>query len=579
MAFCNFSKEYDSGHTIIDNKFITKYLPEADGFAVKVYLYGLYLCENRETDFSVTNMAEALKTTEEEIRQAFAFWEDYDLVEILAKEPLTVQYLPVRSAVGRPKKIRYEQYADFNKELQRKMQKVGKFVSAGDYVKYMHFLEENTLQPQALLLIVEYCINKQGEAVSPSYIFNKAKKLIRAGLVTYEQVEKELSTYNAHEGDLLAVFTAMSAYQRTPDESDYALYKKWTENLGFAKDGVLTAARKLKRGTMNGLDLSLTELAEKGKLSAKEIESYLSDREVLASLTFRLGRKLGVKIQNPAPYIDEYVEKWYNYGFEDSSLLDLALFCMKTERGDFNSLDGLVQSLFADGVVSAEGVKEFLKGKNADLKLFTKLREACGAIRNNAANLSLIATWREWKFNDDMIIEAAKRSSTSANPIPYMNKILADWKRGGVYEVKDIPDNKTTGAGTGSTQNSRGYTNPAIEALNAKTDRERYYALLREKALTRADKYLAKANKNARFKEISTQLSKMEIALAKAEVFEPTKLPSLTEEKAELLKERRSILQTLGIDEEELKPQFTCAKCSDTGFLPSGVACNCYKAN
>ncbi len=579
MAFCNFSKEYDSGHTIIDNKFITKYLPEADGFAVKVYLYGLYLCENRERDFSASNMAEVLKTTEEQILQAFAFWEDYDLVEILAKNPLTVQYLPVRSAVGRPKKIRYEQYADFNKELQRKMQKVGKFVSAGDYVKYMHFLEENTMQPQAFLLVAEYCINKQGEAVSPSYIFNKAKKLIRGGYTTYEQVEKELSNYNTHEGDLLAVFTAMSAYQRTPDEGDYALYQKWTEHLGFAKDGILAAARKLKRGTMNGLDLTLSELAEKGKLLAGEVEEYLTERENLASLTFRLGRKLGVKIQNPTPYIDEYVEKWCTYGFEDVSLLDLALFCMKTERGDFNSMDDLVQKLFADGLVSKESVKDFLKAKNADLKLFTKLREMCGSIRSNATNLSLLTAWRDWKFSDEMILEAAKRSAASANPIPYMNKILSDWKRAGIYAPKDIPENKTAGAGTGSTPVNRGYINPAIEAINAKSDRERYYALLREKALSKADKFLAKANKNARFKELSTELSKMEIALAKAEVFEPKNLPALTEQKAALLRERRSILETLGIEEEQLLPQFSCIKCSDTGFLPSGVACNCYKPN
>ncbi|MBR4943247.1 MAG: DnaD domain protein, partial [Clostridia bacterium] len=202
MAFCNFSKEYDNGYTTIDNKFITKYLPEADGFAVKVYLYGLYLCENRETDFSASNMAEVLKTTEEKICEAFAFWEDYDLVEILSKNPLSVQYLPVRTAVGRPKKIRYEQYSDFNKELQRKLQKVGKFITANEYIKYMKFLEENSLQPQALLLIVEYCVTKQGEGVTPSYVFNKAKKLIRSGFTTYEQVEKALSNYNTHEGEL-----------------------------------------------------------------------------------------------------------------------------------------------------------------------------------------------------------------------------------------------------------------------------------------------------------------------------------------------------------------------------------------
>ena len=579
MAFCTFSKDLDNGYTIVDNKFITKYLPEADGFAVQVYLYGLYLCENRATEFGIASMAEVLKTTEENIRQAFAFWEDYDLVEILAQDPFTVQYLPVRTAVGRPKKIRYEQYADFNKELQRKMQKVGKFVSANDYVKYMHFLEENTLQPQALLLIVEYCVNKQGESVSPSYIFNKAKKLIRAGLTTYEQVEKELSNYNAHEGDLVAIFTALGGYQRTPDESDYTLYSKWTETLGFAKDGVLAAAKKLKRGTMLTLDITLTELAEKGKTDSAEIERYLTEREALVNFTFRVGRKLGVKVQNPAPYVDEYVEKWATYGFEENSLLDIALLCMRTERGDFNAMHELVKKLFQSGIVSPEAVKAFLKEKNGDLKLFTKLRDVCGSVRNNATNLSLVTTWREWGFGEEMVLEAAKRSAASASPIPYMNKILSDWKQAGVYAVKDIPENKTTGAGTSSMPISRSFVNPMIEAVNAKADRERYYAALREKAQSRADKFIAKANKHPRFKALNTELAKMEIALAKAEVFEPKTLPALTEQKAALLRERRSILDGLGIEEAQLQPQFACEKCSDTGFLPSGVACNCYKPN
>ena len=578
MAFCTFSKDVDNTYTLIENKFVTKYLPEADGFAVKVYLYGLYLCQNNSFEFSISSMAEVLKTTEEKISDAFEFWQDYDLVEILSREPFTVQYLPVKAAVGKPKRVHYEQYTDFNKELQRKMQRVGKFVSSGDYVKYMHFLEENNMQPQAFLLIAEYCINKQGEAISPSYIFNKAKKLMRSGITTYEQVEKELSSYNAHENDLSAVFIALSIFQRSPDESDYALYKKWAE-MGFAKDGVLATAKRLKRGSMNALDLTLDELAEKGKMEASEIDAYLADREMLANLTFRIGRKLGVKIPNPAPYIDEYTEKWYTCGFEESSLLDVALFCMKTSRGDFASMNTLLEKLFADGVVTKEGVKEFLKEKNDELKLFTKIQEICGTMKKTAVNLCLIKTWRDWKFSDEMILEAAKRSATSANPIPYMNKILSDWKQGGVYALNDIPENKTTGAGTSSSQNSRGYTNPAIEAVNAKSDRERYYSLLREKAQTRAEKFIAKANANTRFKEITTELSKMEIALAKAEVFEPTTLPALTQQKQSLLAERKTILSEMGIKETELTPQFVCGKCSDTGFLPSGAACNCYKPN
>ena len=582
MAFCSFSKDTDNSYTLLENKFITNYLPDADGFAVKVYLYGLYLCTRTQSDFDLASMAESLKATKESVMDAFSVWEDYDLVEILSKDPFTVQYLPVKSTIGKPKKIHYEKYQEFNKELQRKLQKVGKFVSSTDYGKYMRFLEENPLQPQALLLIVEYCINKQGETISPSYIFNKAKKLLAGGYSTYEQVERALSNYNVHESELIAVYNAMSVYMRTPDESDYALYAKWTETLGFRKNSVLAAAKRLKRGSMTSLDLTLEELAEKGKLEAKEIEDYLTDRETLANLTFRIGRKLGVKIQNPATYIDEYTEKWYTYGFEEGSLLDLALFCLKTERGNFEALHALVKELFAAGIVSPESVKGYLKDRNAELKLFTKLQSVCGGIRKNEMNLSMISTWRSWNFNDNMILEAATRSATSASPIPYMNKILSDWKQAGIFEVKNIPTQTHSGGVSTSSSHSNGnfkggYTNPAVEAANAKSARERYYSLLREKAQAKADKIIKTANGNARFKEISASLKKLEIELAKAEVFRPEELPHLQEKQTALYSERKDILQSMGIQEEDLLPQYACKKCEDTGFLSNGKACDCYK--
>ncbi len=571
MAFCSFSKDNDGNSFVtLENKFITKYLPEADGFAVKVYLYGLYLCKNFDNDFSLSSMAEVLKTTEDKIISAFDFWEDYDLVEIISKSPFAVQYLPVKSALGRPKKVRYEQYGDFNKELQRKLQAVGKFVSAGDYRKYMHFLEENPIQPQAFLLIVEYCINKQGENVAPAYIFNKAKKLIKNGCSTYEQVERELSSFNANETDVNQVLSALGSYQKQADESDYSLYRKWTETLGFTKDGIIAAAKKAKRN-ISSLDYILEELYERGKKDASEIETYLSEREMLSKLTFRIARKLGVKVSNPATYIDEYVEKWFACGYDESSLLDVALYCLKTDRGSFDSMNAVVDKLFANGVVAKEDVKAFLKERISEWTLFEKLREICGNVRKSATNVSMIRTWKDWAFDDEMILEAATRSASSANPIPYMNKILADWKKDGVFTVKDIAKNAPVSTGAKTS------VSPAVEAINAKADRERYYALLREKAIGKADKNLAKANKNARFKEISSQLAAMEISLAKAEVFEPNKLPSLQEKKRELMSLRQEILAEMNIREEDLTPQFTCQKCGDTGFLENGKACDCYK--
>ncbi len=570
MSFCSFSKECDdNAYTFVENKFINKYLPEADGFAVKVYLYGLYLCKNAAEDFTLSAMAEVLKCKKEQIEEAFAFWEDYDLVQILSRDPFAVSYLPVRASVGRPKRIRYEQYADFNKELQRKMQKVGKFISYNDSLKYMQFLEETEMQPQAFLLIAEYCIAKQGEAVSPSYLFNKAKKYIRNGWTTYEQVERELNNCNANEKEVLTLFNALNL-SRNPDETDYSLYQKWL-SVGFDHKAILAAAKLLKRGGMTALDLSIEELAEKGKFAENDVATYLSEREKLVSLTFRIGRKLGAKVGNPAAFTDEYTEKWYNYGFEDSSLLDIALFCLKTERGDFSSMNEILIQLFSSGIVSKESVKGFLKIKNDELKLFTKIREICGATGKNAVGLSMIETWRSWNFSDEMILEAAKRATGTTSPIPYINKILSDWKRENVTSVDKIPSGAATSA-----PRSLNAISAAIENANAKAERERYYALRREKAQSVADKFIAKANANGRFKEISVELSKMEISLAKAEVFEPQKLPELQSKKRELLNLRDGILKELGLTESQLLPQYQCKKCSDTGFLPSGAACNCY---
>lgn len=582
MSFCSFSKEYtENDYTLIENRFLTKYMPESDGFFVKVYLYGLFLCQNTASDFSVASMAEVLKTTEDKIRDAFCFWENYDLVEILSKEPFSVSYLPVRTATGRPTRINYSRYADFNKELLRKMSSVGKDVGYAQSVKYMQFLDENEMQPQAFLLIVEYCISKQGEAVSPAYIFNKAKKFIREGLYTYEQVEKALSSYNAHEKELLALFAAMKI-AGAPDESDYAAYTRWTEEKGFTFAAVRAAAKHLKKGTMRGLDGVLSELSARGKTEEKEIDDYLTERENCAAAVYKIARKLGAKVENPAAYVDEYAEKWFNYGFEEESLCDLAAYCFKCNLTDFAALDSLVERLFAKGVVSAESVREFLKTKNDELKLFEKLRAVCPGLKKSAANLSMLETWKSWNFGDDMISEAAGRASVSASPVPYMNKILSEWKRENIFTPeaaeKEIAVASSAGAnGASNAFTGNRFVSPSVIAADERSKREKYYAALREKAVSVAEKNRAAAGKIAGFAENEKKLSKMEIDLAKAEIFNASSLPALLDEKRKLLETRRALLVKIGLTEKDLAPKFSCEKCSDTGFLPGGKACDCYK--
>ena len=54
MGFCSYSREFSlASFTGIENQFINKYMPLADGDAVKAYVFGLYLCQNVQGDYSL----------------------------------------------------------------------------------------------------------------------------------------------------------------------------------------------------------------------------------------------------------------------------------------------------------------------------------------------------------------------------------------------------------------------------------------------------------------------------------------------------------------------------------------------
>ena len=66
----------------------------AEGDAVKVYLFGLYLCQNVQQEYSLTEAAKSLGLEEKRVIDLFQFWEDFDLLEIVSYQPFFVRYFP-----------------------------------------------------------------------------------------------------------------------------------------------------------------------------------------------------------------------------------------------------------------------------------------------------------------------------------------------------------------------------------------------------------------------------------------------------------------------------------------------------
>ena len=198
---CSYSKEFSSSaFTGVENAFIKEYLPLASGDAVRVYLYGLFLCQNPQIDSSVSNISIFLNLSEESVKDCFIFWEEFGLVSIVSNEPFSVVYHPVvgSGVSSKPRKIKAEKYSEFTKALQAIIP--SRMISTSEYSEYFSIMETYSIKPDAMLMIVKYCADRKGSDISYRYVSKVAKDFGNRGIITVDKVEQELSSYVLRTG-------------------------------------------------------------------------------------------------------------------------------------------------------------------------------------------------------------------------------------------------------------------------------------------------------------------------------------------------------------------------------------------
>ena len=569
MGFCSYSREFSlSSYTNVENQFINKYMAMADGDAVKAYIFGLYLCQNVQEDYSLQEAAKTLNIEEDKLIDLFRFWEDFDLLEIVSYNPFSVRYFPADYAKGKPKRIRTEKYADFNKAIQSLMPK--RMISSGEFMKYFSVMEEYSIKPEAMLLIARYCIDLKGENIAQNYILQVAKNFAAEGVTTVEQIENKLSDYMVQSGEVASLLRAMGSTKK-PEPEDYKLYKKWTEELGFDFPAIEFTASLHKKGGLSKLDEILHELYVNKKFERGEIRDFLARRTEIRNLTIAVAKELGVYCQVVDTYTDNFVSPWLAAGFDDASIVSLAKYCFKRDKKSFEKMDELIKKLISLGVVSAESIVTYMENEAHEQEFAAQVLKTAGLSRRvNSWDRDCLNNWRSWNFSDEMILRAAETAVGKTSPLPYITSVLSSWKAQGIFSPEQLAAQK-----------------PAKENYYQKTAREErdaefkkrvrsYYFNLREKAQDRAEHYLSRARANEQFRKNEEEIKAEEILLAKAEALGGN-VAEHSEKLSSLRAERARLLAELHLTEEMLVPQYRCKKCNDTGFDKDGNICECYK--
>ena len=458
----------------MDNLFINEYLPYATPNQLKVYLYGLYMCSVPDgKDNSVEGMSSVLGISEDEIMDIFAYWADNGLLQIITKNPLEIKYLSLKGAKQPPKKYKSEKYYDFNLQVNELFP--NRPLISNEYLLLYEAMDLTKIQPDAMLMIIQYCIRMKGQSVHFPYIVAVAKNWASEGIRTADDVEEKLGEYEAQDENMRAVLKALGRKSGSGDFEEKQTLLKWQKSWGFDMDSIICAAKQCKnKGGFKRLDSLLDEYYRMNIHSRTEMEEYVAHRERMRSLAIKINTTIGVFYESVDHEIETYIGPWLGYGFDEAALGMIAHYCFLAGIRTLKGVDSYVQKFYKLGILTTEGINEYIEHQIQADKVIQSVLEATGTHRSvTQSDRDFYKVWCiDWGFSDDMIMLAARMSLNSRFPTAAINKQLAYWKENKISSP-EAAEQKPVGTQTQSPQApyvGRDYTKEQLKATFSDLD-------------------------------------------------------------------------------------------------------------
>ena len=463
MALCSFSSALSMDNsTLIDNAFINEFMPSASGNAIKVYLYGLTLCSSPYSrDNEIDSMANILGITIDEIIDAFSYWQEMGIVQIITNNPISVQFLPVKMHSGRGKTQIKEKYADFNKQAQSILS--GRMIRPNEYNEYYNLIESYHFEPEALLMIIKYCVSLKNNSINYPYILTVANSFEKDGIKTTEALEEKLLEQEQACSSLGQVLTALGI-KREADLDERNLYIKWTKVFGFTQGVITSVAKTLKkRGGMHKLDELMSKYYEQKLFTMEEIEEFGKSKDKMYELAKLVTKNIGVYYQNLESVVETYILDWVNKGYDEDSLFLISKYCFKQSIRTLDGMNTIIQKFFKLGLVSVIAIDQYLDSVIATDNIIKEILDNIGLVRSvSAYDRDLYKTWTEiWNLNSEIITFASKSAKGKIQPIMYLNKLLSVFHTKNIHTIdeakKEIEEFNKTNTHSTNTQNNQVY--------------------------------------------------------------------------------------------------------------------------
>lgn len=342
------------GVTVVSNIFLDKYMVQANGEYVKVYLYLLRCLSESDRELSVGHLADVLENTESDIIRAIKYWAGQGLLTV-AFNGREIKEIQVNSlydagndvaeqlaaAAEQKEMVLSVENADIEKKRKDiDMDTLNELMTDGDVKMLLYVVQKylektlNSTETNIILYIyselgfsvelteylVEYCVSNNHKDIK--YIEKVALNWHENNVSTVDDAKKLVSVNNFYP-----ILKAFGIVGRTLGTKEIEWVAKWKNEYGFDMDIIINAcSRSLERThqqDFNYADAVLQSWLKKGVKSVADIKSvdeeYEKEKEREKK---RTAARTAKKVSVAKPAFNNFHQRTYDYDAMEKLLLE-----------------------------------------------------------------------------------------------------------------------------------------------------------------------------------------------------------------------------------------------------------------
>ncbi len=273
--------------TILQNDFIDRLMPRANGEFVKVYLY-ILRCSCTGMPLSLSDVADHLRCTEQDVVRALKYWEEEGLLALSLSSsgvPEGIDLAPGEGSDGLtaapPAPETGTVPEDDEEEIRALVLAIEQYMnvplSASDLSRLLYFHDTLHFSTDLLEYLIEYCVDSGHRSIR--YIEKVGSAWYERGIRTVEEARREQRARREY----YAILAALGINGRAPVEAETVFMDKWLGEYGFSMDIIEEACSRTvlntKQPSLKYADGILTRWHDAGVRTRKDIDVLDSAHE------------------------------------------------------------------------------------------------------------------------------------------------------------------------------------------------------------------------------------------------------------------------------------------------------------